>query len=188
MHDVEGDFLVVGSEGGQPKQTKRAGRWARVHVTAHRIFRYQKEENSIRASISDQIQPGMAQIRGLNAHDRPPESIRQRYKKYQKTPLAEIDLDSSILDLQALDPDQLPEPVSVSQWRSSEDLRLAFDQFVQGDNKAWQHRGPLLENIPVFTHRSVSGQHDVNLVLLDEYKERIEKSLRIRVSNEWQAC
>ena len=130
----------------------------------------------------------MAQIKGLNAHDRPPESIRQRYKKYQKTPLAEIDLDSSILDLQALDPDQLPEPVSVSQWRSSEDLRLAFDQFVQGDDKAWQHRGPLLENIPVFTHRSVSGQHDVNLVLLDEDKERIEKSLRIRVSNEWQAC
>lgn len=35
MLDVEDDFLVVGSEGGQPKQTKRAGRWARVHVTAY---------------------------------------------------------------------------------------------------------------------------------------------------------
>lgn len=180
---------MVGSEGGQPKQTKRERRWARVHVTATRYFPISEKNKTISEhQYQTRIQSDMAQIKGLNAHDRPPESIRHRYKKYQKTPLAEIDLDSSILDLQALDPDQLPEPVSVSQWRSSEDLRLAFDQFVQGDDKARQHRGPLLENIPVFTHRSVSGQHDVNLVLLSEYEERIEKSLRIRVSNEWQAC
>ena len=101
----------------------------------------------------------MAQIKGLNAHDRPPESIRQRYKKYQKTPLAEIDHDSSILDLQALDPDSLPDDISVLEWRSSDDFRLAFDEFVKGNGSVWQHRGPLLGNIPVFTHRSVSGQH-----------------------------
>ena len=102
----------------------------------------------------------MAQIKGLSAYDRPPNYIRQRYKMYQKAPLAEINEDSTVLDLQALDPDCLPDEISLAQWRSSEDFRLSFDQFVQGSDKAWQqrHRGPLIENIPVFTHRSVSGQ------------------------------
>lgn len=103
----------------------------------------------------------MAQIKGLSAHDRPPDAIRQRYKKYQKAPLAEINQDSTLLDLQALDPECLPEGIRLAQWRSSMDLRVAFDQFIQGNRDVQsQQGGPLLENIPVFTHRSVSGQHD----------------------------
>lgn len=106
----------------------------------------------------------MAQIKGLSAHDRPPDAIRQRYKKYQKAPLAEINEDPSLLDLQALDVECLPEEINLVQWRSSKDLRGAFDWFVQGNegNGDMQSQslqgGPLLENIPVFTHRSVSGQ------------------------------
>lgn len=102
----------------------------------------------------------MAQIKGLNAHDRPPDAIRQRYKKYQKAPLAEINEDSSLLDLQALDVECLPEEITLAQWRSSKDFRVAFDRFVQGrEDVQSQQGGPLLENTPVFTHRSVSGQH-----------------------------
>lgn len=127
----------------------------------------------------------MVQIKGLNAHDRPPDSIRQRYKKYQKVPLAEINQDSSVLDLQALDPECLPDGISLAQWRSSEDFRLAFDGFVRGKDKTWQqrHRGPLIENIPVFTHRSISGQHDT-IYSPGQSTGVNENHLRTHVSND----
>ncbi|KAJ5612580.1 hypothetical protein N7510_005774 [Penicillium lagena] len=99
----------------------------------------------------------MAQIKGLNAHDRPPEAIRQRYKHYSKISLNEIDHDPGILDLQRVDPDQLPDELTLSQYMSSQDVRLAFDDYVQGRHELTKEHAPLAENIPVFAHRSVSG-------------------------------
>ncbi|KAJ5168764.1 uncharacterized protein N7482_004358 [Penicillium canariense] len=99
----------------------------------------------------------MAQIRGLNAHDRPPEAVRQCYKKYTKLPLSDIDNDPGILDLQRIDPDQLPESITISQYMSSQNLRLAFDDFIRGGHASDQEHAPLAENIPVFTHNAVSG-------------------------------
>lgn len=99
----------------------------------------------------------MPRIDSLSPHVRPPDNIREVYKKYQRLPLAEIDSDKSILDLQSLDPDDLPPGISLPERRSSKDLRCAFDQFIQGDCSLGG--GPLLENVPVFTHQSVSGQH-----------------------------
>lgn len=101
----------------------------------------------------------MAQIKGLNAHDRPPEAVRQSYKKYTKCSLSDIDHDPEILDLQRLDPDQLPTSITVSQYMSSQDLRLAFDDFICGSHASDKEHAPLAENIPVFTHNAVSGQH-----------------------------
>lgn len=150
-------LLVVGSEGGERRQTKRERRWTRYHVLSLRYHFYIIDQDDI---PREKEKENMAQIKGLNAYDRPPEPIRQRYKKYQRTALPDLDLDSSILDIQALDPDHPPDGISLAQWKSSEELRLAFDQFVQGDPTAWQRRRPLVENIPVFTHRSVSGQHN----------------------------
>ena len=58
MLDVEDDFLVVGSEGGQPKQTKRAGRWALVHVTAYQnIIIYHSRIEEIEEYQSIDIRP-----------------------------------------------------------------------------------------------------------------------------------
>ncbi|RAK97696.1 oxidoreductase, 2OG-Fe(II) oxygenase family [Aspergillus ibericus CBS 121593] len=97
----------------------------------------------------------MPHIKDLNAHERPPEVLKQRYKKFQKSTLSEIDSDASIIDLQALDPQNLPNEISLTQWISSADLRPVFNQFV-GPRKGMQDALPA-KDIPVFSHRSVSG-------------------------------
>ncbi|KAJ5596174.1 hypothetical protein N7450_002632 [Penicillium hetheringtonii] len=105
----------------------------------------------------------MDQIKGIDPHHRPPEPIRQCYKKYSKLPLSEIDNDSEILDLQKVDPEtqsQLPHGLVLSEYMSSQDLRLAFDTFMQGDHNSRQtskEDAPLAENIPVYTHDAISG-------------------------------
>ena len=101
----------------------------------------------------------MAQIKGLNAHERPPEAVRQCYKKYSRSSIAEIDHDPGVLDLQRLDEESLPAGISVAQYMSSQDLRLAFDDFICGGHATSLEHAPLTENIPVFTHNAVSGQH-----------------------------
>lgn len=104
----------------------------------------------------------MAQIKGIDAHDRPPDVIRQCYKKYSKLPLAEVDNDPGIIDLQKADPEsQLPDGLTVSQYMSSGDLRLAFDEFMlrHRSSPSTKEDAPLTENIPVYTHNSISGQH-----------------------------
>jgi hypothetical protein len=107
----------------------------------------------------------MAQIKGLNAHDRPPEAVRLCFKKYSKLPLSDIDNDSGILDLQRVDPDNLPPSLSISQYMSSQELRLAFDDFIRGGHASGQGHAPLAENMPVYTHNSVSGQPRLASVL-----------------------
>lgn len=101
----------------------------------------------------------MAQINDLKAHDRPPEAIRQCFKKYSRISLADVNNDSEILDLQSLDPDELPAGLTLSQYMSSQDLRLAFDDFVRGSHAAASEHAPLAENIPVISHHAISGQH-----------------------------
>lgn len=109
----------------------------------------------------------MAQIKGIDAHDRPPEIIRQCYKKYSRLPLSEVDNDPGIIDLQQVDPEsqsQFPAGLTLSQYMSSQDLRLAFDAFIQGDNSRQSAQAdahaPLAENIPVYTHDAISGQQN----------------------------
>jgi hypothetical protein len=93
----------------------------------------------------------MPHIKELNAHERPPEAIRQRYKSLQKASLSEIDTDETILDPKALNPNDLPDNISLSHWVSSHDFRPVFQQF------AGEHEDSLPESIPVYTHKSVSG-------------------------------
>jgi hypothetical protein len=99
----------------------------------------------------------MAQIKGLSPYDRPPDPVRICYKKYSKIALSEVDNDPGILDLQRLDPDQLPDGVRVAKSMSSQDLRLAFDDFIRGGHSPAAEHAPLAENIPVFAHNSISG-------------------------------
>ncbi|KAJ5387749.1 Oxoglutarate/iron-dependent dioxygenase [Penicillium cosmopolitanum] len=108
----------------------------------------------------------MAQIKGIDAHDRPPDIIRQCYKKYTRLPLSEVDNDPGIIDLQKVDPEsesqsQFPAGLTLSQYMSSQDLRLAFDAFIQGDHSGQSVQcdthAPLAENVPVYTHDAISG-------------------------------
>ncbi|KAE8353704.1 oxidoreductase [Aspergillus coremiiformis] len=99
----------------------------------------------------------MAHIKELNAHERPPEAIRHRYKEIQKATLSEIELDKKIIDLQAIDPDKLPSGISLAQWMSGEQVQPGFHQFVRAYKGNQEHGDPSNKDIPVYTHRSVSG-------------------------------
>ncbi|KAJ5347304.1 hypothetical protein MYU51_004265 [Penicillium brevicompactum] len=99
----------------------------------------------------------MAQIKGLSAYDRPPDPVRLCYKKYSKIAVSDVDDDPEILDLQRLDRDRLPHGVTVAQSMSSQDLRLAFDDFIRGGHQTADEHAPLAENIPVYAHNSISG-------------------------------
>ncbi|KAJ5595128.1 uncharacterized protein N7459_001336 [Penicillium hispanicum] len=99
----------------------------------------------------------MAQIKGLNAQDRPPDVVHRCYKKYSSIPLSDIDNDPNILDLWRLDPDSLPPGLTLSQYISSQDLRLAFDDFTHGAHAPDKEHAPMTENIPVFTHDAIPG-------------------------------
>lgn len=102
----------------------------------------------------------MASIKGLNAHDRPSEAVRQCFKKYSKIQLSEIDHDSAILDLQRVDPAyNLPASLTFSHYISSQELRLAFDDFIRGMHSPFLEEAPLMEDIPVFAHNGITGQH-----------------------------
>lgn len=98
----------------------------------------------------------MTRIKSLDPHERPPEIIRLVNKKYQRLSLAEIDSDRSIIDPQSLALDDLPSGIRLTKCMSREDFQLAFDQFTQGDSGRDQIP---VENIPIFTHQLVSGQH-----------------------------
>ncbi|KAL4810833.1 hypothetical protein BDV18DRAFT_2590 [Aspergillus unguis] len=95
----------------------------------------------------------MVQITSLNAHEAPPEAVRLRYKQYMKTSLADIDADARIVDLQSLNPDDLPSDIVLQRRLNTKDLQPAFDNFVSVSGQA----GQVPESIPVFTHRSVTG-------------------------------
>ncbi|KAL4784328.1 hypothetical protein BJX76DRAFT_222522 [Aspergillus varians] len=96
----------------------------------------------------------MARITTLNAHEAPPESVRLRYKHYLKASLAEINADTSILDLQSLDPDNLPSSMTLVRRISAENLQQAFDKLA---STCGQTEEPHRRSIPIFTHRSVTG-------------------------------
>jgi hypothetical protein len=95
----------------------------------------------------------MARITSLNAHEAPPDAVRLRYKQYLKASLSEVEADTGIVDLQSLKPDALPEQIALVRKISVEDLQPAFDKFVNTSLT----QEPLEKNIPVFTHRSVTG-------------------------------
>lgn len=109
----------------------------------------------------------MATIKGLNAHDRPPEKVRDVYKKYLKIRLPEVEHDEDIVDLEKLDIDNLPRSFAISGFLNSKDLRLAFDEFVgkagSSSTEGDHHGGVFIEDIPVLTHENVSGKSDLKL-------------------------
>ncbi|KAJ5776427.1 uncharacterized protein N7511_001438 [Penicillium nucicola] len=97
----------------------------------------------------------MAPIKGLSAQDIPPGPIRDCYKIYSA--VQEVENDPGVIDLQQLDPDQLPRGVTIAQYLSSQELRLAFDDFIRGGHAPAEEDAPMTENIPVYSHHLISG-------------------------------
>ena len=107
----------------------------------------------------------MPRIKELNAHERPPEAIRHRYKEIQKATLSDIDLDHQIIDLQGLNPDKLPSDISLAQWMPGAHVQPVFHQLVRAHGESQKDEDTLIKDIPVYTHQSVSGQHNALMPL-----------------------
>ncbi|KAE8150952.1 hypothetical protein BDV25DRAFT_153448 [Aspergillus avenaceus] len=123
----------------------------------------------------------MAHIKDLNAHERPPEAVRHRYKEIQKATLSEIESDQKIIDLQALNPENLPSGISLVQWMPAADVQPVFDQFIGTSSETTP---PQNEGIPVYAHQSVSGLQIIpSLLPPDVQVELLTRLLHRDLSN-----
>ncbi|OXV06767.1 hypothetical protein Egran_05466 [Elaphomyces granulatus] len=99
----------------------------------------------------------MAEIKGLNPHDYPPEVIRQLFKRYQKYEISAIESDPGIVDLQKLDLGDLPDSITLAGTMLGSDLRAAFEHFTMMERP--EQPDSNIKDVPVFTLPSVSGLH-----------------------------
>lgn len=103
----------------------------------------------------------------LDPHQRPPDSIRNVYKKYQKMKLKDIDLDEDIIDLSSDASASLSSKVRVVKQYTAEDLTAIFGSFAgeEGDQELQATRLP--KSIPVYEHDDMPGREATNLAIVD---------------------
>ncbi|KAJ4985346.1 alkylated DNA repair protein AlkB [Stagonosporopsis vannaccii] len=98
----------------------------------------------------------------LDPHQRPPDSIKHVYKKYQKMKPKDLDKDPDIVDL----PDTLhtsaKEQVRIVEEWSGHDLTAAFRAFSGQEKEAY---AALPARIPVYEHVDMPGLHIVPSLL-----------------------
>lgn len=92
---------------------------------------------------------------GLNAHERPPEPLRQLYKRLRSIKPSQIDSSPLVLDLQQLDDEWLPDGLHLERRLRPESLGAAFDRFI--GSASW--RQSALEGTSIYTHEAVPGEH-----------------------------
>lgn len=93
----------------------------------------------------------------LDPHQRPPDSIKNVYKKYQKMKSTDLDQDPDIVDL----PDHIPVSAKdkvriVDEW-SGEDLTAAFRAFSGQGGQTFAAQPP---TVPVYEHADMPGKAD----------------------------
>ncbi|KAK2786284.1 hypothetical protein FQN52_007875 [Onygenales sp. PD_12] len=93
----------------------------------------------------------MVEIERLDAHERPPDVIRVRYKEYRNLKPAEIDSHPLIVDLQRLDSNGLPKGLCLDGYVSKQTLALAVNEFMNCDLQ------DEVEDIPIYSHQAVPG-------------------------------
>ncbi|KAL1621961.1 hypothetical protein SLS56_008972 [Neofusicoccum ribis] len=110
----------------------------------------------------------------LDAHERPPDRIRNAYKKYQKLRGRALDSDPDLLDLRAVAADTVDQ-LHVVRSISPTGLRPIFEAFVAGsssDSLALPDAP-----VPVYEHRHMPGLHIVPSL----FPDTIQKSLLSRL-------
>lgn len=91
----------------------------------------------------------------LDAHERPPDHIRNAYKKYQKLRGSALDNDPQLLDLRArTSVDQL----QVVRSLSPKALGSVFRNFMP--DSSCDSLAPSEEPVPVYEHRHMPGRHN----------------------------
>lgn len=89
----------------------------------------------------------------LDAHERPPEAIRNIYKKYQKMQREALALDRDIID----GPSEAPSgALRVVRRFDFEELRPTFDAFT-GPSRPSDHEN-LQDTVPVYEHPDIPGK------------------------------
>jgi alkylated DNA repair protein alkB family protein 1 len=92
----------------------------------------------------------------LDPHERPPMSIRNVYKKYQKMKLKDLDRDQEIIDLSSDASASSSSKVRVVKQYAAEDLTATFRAFA-GEDAKLENMG-LLNPIPVYEHEDMPGR------------------------------
>jgi len=93
----------------------------------------------------------------LDPHQRPPEGIRNVYKKYQKMKPKDLEEDQNIVDLTVVQQDALPEKVRVIKNLEIDQLKDAFRTFA-GNNASDQLQHRHFEpSIAFYEHEDMPG-------------------------------
>ena len=94
----------------------------------------------------------------LDPHERPPDSIRNVYKKYQKMKAKDIDLDGDIIDLSSDAAASSNPKVRVVKEYTAEDLTAIFNSFAGEEDGGKLQATDLPKSIPVYEHEDMPGR------------------------------
>jgi len=99
----------------------------------------------------------MASSQHLDPHERPPDHIRNVYKKYQKMKLRDLDKDPDIIDFKrGLSEEQKRHIKVIKEWKP-EELTPAFRAF-EGIQEPSDSQGSLIDSpIVVYEHSDMPG-------------------------------
>lgn len=98
----------------------------------------------------------MAKIQALDARQKPPESIKTRYKFYQKLDFVALDRDPDILDFSRGLSLQQKEQCKLISTMSLDSVRNACIRFRQ--NSHFDQRTPFFDT-PAFEHAELPGEN-----------------------------
>lgn len=93
----------------------------------------------------------------LDPHQRPPDSIKHVYKKYQKMKLRDLDQDPDIVNLPKSLYTSAKDKVRIVEEWSGDDLTAAFRAFGGQDEQTYPG---LPAKIPVYEHGDMPGKAD----------------------------
>ncbi|KAF2649788.1 hypothetical protein K491DRAFT_771375 [Lophiostoma macrostomum CBS 122681] len=104
----------------------------------------------------------------LDPHQRPPEHIRNVYKKYQRMKLQHLDTDDVIVDLENDLPDSQRRRVSVVAELEPGKLNTAFRKFAGSGRDHEKETENLQKPVQVFEHQDMPGLHIIPALLPPE--------------------
>lgn len=114
-------------------------------------------------------------MQGLDPHQRPPDKIRNVYKKYQKMGLKELDQDPDVVDFSSENPASSNSKVRlVKQWKR-DDLEATFRAFA-GIGCASNYED-LPQLVPVYEHADMPGKGLVQFTFPYLFEPEISLSL-----------
>lgn len=90
----------------------------------------------------------------LDPHQRPPDSIRNVYKKYQRFKLRDLNQDDQLIDLTDIVPSALSDKVRIIDYLSHNDLERTFQSFASGSMACLDSD----KQIPIFEHVDMPGK------------------------------